>query len=201
MEQGIKGLPRPPFGPGFMLDGESVVSAGVYIPGRIKGLWYNAPFAAYGSAGAITLSKLFATPYVVGEPQTFDRLGTAILAVASSFLRFGVYSDNAGRPDRLLYDTGQVSAASAGECYGTLPPLMLSGLVWLAAVGQGVAPKPIRLAAHASWYCGISNLYSQGWCTAYSLSSITAELPHRWGTTWNQEITANTIPMLYMRKA
>lgn len=176
------------------------IPAALCVPGRISGLWYNAPFSAYGSAGAVTLNKLFTVPFLIGEPQSFDRIGTATLAVASSFLRFGIYSDNAGRPDKLLYDSGQVSAAGAGETYATFSPAMqLSGLVWVAAVGQSVAPLPIRLAAHASMYCGIANLYSQGWCTAYSLSSVTGALPTTWGTTYNQEIAANTIPMIYLR--
>lgn len=176
--------------------------AAIIVPERRTGLPFPAgPWGIQaGTNGTITLDKLFAIPFYVGQSQSFDRISVNALGTASSFMRLGVYADDNGQPGALTADYGQVATSSSGAVTITIS-LTASGLIWIAAVGQGVAPSTTRLGtAVVNPWVPPSNHYSVSFtATAYSQSSVSGSLPSPWGSTFNIEQAANTIPMVWLR--
>lgn len=169
-----------------------------YPTGRLSARFSLGMFGVVGSAGSITLSELYATPFLVGAPCRFDRIAVPTLSVASSLIRLGIYTDNRGKPDKLLLDAGQVSCASATTQTITID-ITLRDVVWLAGVGQSVAPSPLRHGYAPNPYVGCNSPYSTGGAMGYSQSSITGALPTTWGSTYTERASANVIPFIYLR--
>jgi hypothetical protein len=170
------------------------------VTGRISGLYYYPMTMFAQSNGTITVGTLYAVPFYIGYPQSFDRIAVGTLGTASSFVRLGIYTDNAGRPDQLLFDSGQLSCAVAGVVEYTINNT-LSGIVWVCAVGQSIAPSVQRCNTSA-WgpHIGTTSMYSVGGGQAYSQTGITGVLPSSWGTTYTSS-AGTAIPVITLRKA
>lgn len=166
--------------------------------GRVSGLYYHGTHCVVGSAGALTLNELYAAPFQVGNLCRFDRIVSPSLAVASSLVRLGIYADDRGRPGALILDAGQVSCASAGNNAITID-VTLKGVVWLAAVGQSVAPSLSRYGYHVNPLVGCVSPYGTGGAIGYSQGSISGALPSTWGSTLTERAAANVVPIVYLR--
>lgn len=172
------------------------------ITGRISSRWMLAgcPGQPTGTSGTITLDRLYAIPLYIGESQAFDRIGVNGLGTASSKMRIGIYSDNNCRPGTLLVDSGQLDTSISGAVDYTISQT-ISGLVWVAAVTQSVAASTSRLgAAVANPFIGSTDHYSVSFAAiALSQNSISSGMPSSWGSTYNVEATANTVPQVFLR--
>lgn len=172
-----------------------------WVPGRVTGLWYTGTPMVFGSNGTIVLNRLFAIPFYVGAAQAFDGIGVASIGVASAFTRLGVYADNSGKPSTLIVDAGQVDCGTSGEKSASIS-VTLRGLVWVAGVGQGVAPSVTRMGLLQGPHAGSSNLYSVATAgMGYSQDGISGTLPSSWGSTYNVVAAANVAPQIGLRAA
>jgi hypothetical protein len=98
-----------------------------------------------GSATASpTLNQLHVSPVTIY--RTCDQIAFECTGVASSFARWGIWSDVNGRPGTLLFDSGQVATTVTGMVTIAVGSTALNGRAWWAGrywigvVGQGVAP-------------------------------------------------------------
>lgn len=97
------------------------------------------------------------TTYAVRQelpPVTIDRLGVEIVtAQTSSAVRLGIYLDNEGLPDTLVYDAGTVATTSTGIREIVFPALSLDGGVyWFSATPQNSGSMPTYVApVDVSW--------------------------------------------------
>jgi len=173
-----------------------------FLPGRISGNRYCGIPMGTNSNGTITLNTLYAVPFYVGAAQAFDGIAVASLGVASAFTRLGIYQDGGGKPGALVVDAGQVDCATAGEKVASIS-VTLRGLVWVAAVGQGVAPSVTRMTTVLYVpQVGSTSIYSVGpGGIAYSQTGITGGLPDPWGSTYTPVGASATVPQIVLRAA
>lgn len=174
----------------------------ITMPRKTGQPWPAGPWGMQaGSNGTITLDRLYAIPMLLYGTQNFDLISVNGLGTASSFIRLGVYAPGVdGAPGELLADYGQVATSSSGVCSIAIK-LSAGGLIWVAAVGQGVAPSTTRLGtAVINPFVAPSNHYSVSFTAiCYSQNSVSGALPVTWGSTYNVEATANTVPMVWLR--
>lgn len=167
--------------------------------GRVSGLYYGG-FPTWGAGmgnSVVTLNKLYATEYMVGDTCTFDQIAVACLGVASSTTRLGAYEDAGGRPGALIGDYGTVDCATLG--FKTIDiSLTKKGKIWLVAVGQGTAPQLRCINSFGNPNIGITSGYSTDQSPGISQASITGALPANWGSSTTSE-AYGTVPMLYLR--
>lgn len=166
----------------------------------VAGLFYLAgpDGTPTGSNGTLTLDRLFAIPFnLTGR---WDRIDMNQLGTASSYARLGIFSDGGNRPNELLWDFGQMTMSASGVA--SIPiNFENTERIWIAAVGQGVAPSTSRLGAPpVNRNVPTTDHYSLGFAGgAYYLDSVSGSLPKRWGSTMNTMISANAIPMVWLR--
>lgn len=171
------------------------------VQGRVSALRYIGVPSGFGTNGTIAVGTLYAVPFYVGAAQAFDGIVIGALGTASAFCRLGIYADSAGKPGALIVDAGQVDCAAAGEKVASITKT-LSGLVWVAAVGQSVAPSVTRMSLIYSPLVGATSAYAVGpGGLAYSQGSITGALPDPWGSTYTSVAAANTAPLISLRTA
>ena len=187
-------------GSGLSLSAGSLAAtgAGLAVSGRIAGRYYYGPFSQAGSLGAITVAKLYAQPYYIGSSASFDRIAVAVTGVASSFVRLGMYTDNSGKPDTLVFDSGQIDTSTLGIKEYTISQTR-SGWVWVAAVAQTNSANFVRLAALINPMIGTTSPYAEWPGMAYSQTGVTGAMPSSWGSTYTNERTANTVPAVSLR--
>ena len=174
-----------------------------FYPFNIKkrsGKYYvGSPGYHVGANGALTLNNLIATPFVVGAPQSFSGLCIASLGTAGAFARLGIYTDNGGKPDVLLWDSGAVSisvAKATDFAFGSAT--VYSGIIWLCYVAQTVPGSVTKYGSGATSAFVNTIPYSQGATMGLSQPSITGPLPASWGSTYNEELANNTA-MIFMK--
>lgn len=168
---------------------------------RRSGMFYTHNADAITS-GATVLNRLYANRFDVGpETQNFDRIGVVSIGVASSFMRLGIYTDLNGVPDALISDFGQVSCATSNNITITISA-NLTGAVWLAGVGQGVAPSTSRYGAtqFAVDTVGSLNPIVTGFSNGYYQDSISGALPSTWGANYGLVNSGNQSPIIMLRK-
>lgn len=168
---------------------------------RVTQRWYAGFPHLLGSNGVLVLNTLYATPFIVGDSQSFDAIGLAGLGIASSKIRVGVYADSGGRPGALIVDGGQLDTSTSGIVSASVA-LQLSGRVWLAAVTQSTAGNTQRYATTTvqNPLLGAASFYAGGQAVGYSQGSISGALPDPWGTTFTEVTATNTCPIVYLRK-
>lgn len=169
------------------------------IPGRISQLYYSA-FRLAGSNGTCTLNTLYAFPFYIGSVlDAFDALVFDSLGTASSKFRIGLYSDYWGRPDKLIYDSGQIDSSGSGKNV-VANYFRGDGHVWVVGCPQSVNPSVARVGAYVDERIGTSDTYSVafgGMC--YSQTGITGALPSSWGSTYTIISAANSSPAMWLR--
>lgn len=169
------------------------------IPGRISQRYYSA-FRLAGSNGTCTINVLYAYPFYIGPvPDAFDALVFDSLGTASSKFRIGLYTDNCGRPDKLMVDSGQIDSSGSGKNVYSYS-FTSKGTVWVVGVGQSVTPSVARVGAYVDERIGTSDPYSVafgGMC--YSQTGISGALPASWGSTYTIVSAANTSPAMWLR--
>lgn len=125
-------------------------SGGSSTPETVRGL-FGAP-GDFGHVGdrsgtiALSLNRLDLLMVEFAPDTALDRLGLFVTSgAASSFLRFGLWEDDAGRPGALIVDTGQVDSSGTGDVTATIAEVV-SGRTWAGYVAQGGTPTVYALA-------------------------------------------------------
>lgn len=178
------------------------LTANINIPARMSGRYYYPPFAVTGTSGAgATLNRLYAVPFWIGDSQAFTKIAIALVtAVASAMLRVGLYTDGGCKPSSLIVDAGQIDCTSSFGVKEVTITQTLSGLVWLACAWQGaVATSYLRLGQSMFPFIGSTSIYSAWPGMGYSQDSVSGGFPSSWGSTYNLETTANTIPAVALK--
>ena len=176
------------------------ISVGNPMTSRVAGNYYTKDFSGAIAAGTITLGTLYVFFFEIEGTESFDRIACAVTAVASSFMRLVAYEDDNGKPSSLLIDSGQISGATLGVKEATISLSRGRGL-WIGGGAQGVAASPTRFPAHNDRRVGNTSPYSQGQAFAYSQTGFTGAPPDPWGATLTPVGAANTVPLVYLRKA
>lgn len=170
------------------------------IPGYPQGGYVTPVPYAGSSNGVLVLSRLFVFPFYVGKPTDFDSIGVACIGVASSFVRFVIYSDGGGYPNRLLFDSGQVDSSGGAFLTYSLGNFRSEGMCWPGVVGQGVAPSVKRmnvLVAHPIIVNPNPNSAGEG--PFYYQDSISGAPPVKWGSSFLTHGSGAQVPVLYIR--
>lgn len=127
------------------------LSIGISSAAMVVGRYY-VPTLTNQTPAAPTVNRLYLTPLTFRRACTLDRLVTWTTGtVASSVVRLGLFTDNAGLPDALVFDAGTVStAAGTGAKEITVNQAVDRGRYWLGFVSQGGASGATnRVAASA----------------------------------------------------
>ena len=167
--------------------------------GKMPGFCYTIPYTG-NSNGAITLNRMFIFPFVFDTPVNIDAVLIANVGVASSFVRFGIYEDAGGLPDRCLADSGQLDASVGGVPVYWYRTWRCEGVVWVSCVGQGVAPSMTRqtnVIPHP--LIGVTNPNAIATGCSYYVDSISGALPARWGTNFTSHASGSANPVIYLR--
>lgn len=169
------------------------------IPGRLSQRYFGTA-STQGNNGTVTVGTLYAMPFYIGHVMEFDQIAFCALGTASALFRMGIYTDNNGTPSKLLVDSGQVACDAAGLKTYTYA-LQGEGWVWLAGVGQSVAPSVSRAARFFHPLIGTPDPYGTAFGgMAYSQTGITGALPASWGSTYTIAGVQDTVPIIWLRR-
>lgn len=95
-----------------------------------------------------TLGELRAVPILIGETQTFTRIGIYCkTSSATRNVRLGIYTDSSGAPGALVLDAGAVSVASTGAKEITISQSLSAGWYWLVYEQDNATPQIASWAA------------------------------------------------------
>jgi len=110
-----------------------------------SGLYYSISNAGSDAVLALVLNEMRLSPFIVGENQTFDRIGQEVTTLGStSVVRLGIYGvTSENYPGALLLDAGTIDAGSTGGKEIVINQALTPGLYYLAAVAQ-VATCSVR---------------------------------------------------------
>lgn len=136
--------------------------------GIVAGQYYDNSFHGTASSTLIgAANRIELAPYYTSSSLAIDRIGTVVsTAVAASLIKVVIYSADAnGWPDLLLYETGELSAATTGLKEETLAFTFLSGVQYWVGV---------RHSATATLRCiNVSSAVTLGLTSATSTSYAT----------------------------
>lgn len=141
------------------------------------GGYFGIPYSSYDSEAAIMADTLYAIPFLIVRPSSWDRIAIDVTtAAAGKSARLGIYrsGDNL-YPDSPLSDSeGEVSMATTGLKAVTIDIKLTKGLYWLAVVSDG-APS-LRRYGRGWTPLGVdssSTRYSfAGWSVAHTYGSL-----------------------------
>lgn len=191
MNAGAMGFPRPP------------ESSPLH---RRSGLRYfvGGSAAIPGTNGTIPVGTLYASCIEIGpRPMRFKGIAFTNLGVASSFIRLGLYQDAEWGIGDCIMDSGQIDTAAFGEKFYPYP-FEAVDYIWVAGVGQSVAPSVTRMGLCYNKKIGSSDVYSVAFGgMAYSQTGVTGALPRTWGNTaaaYTIVSAANVAPFLHLVK-
>lgn len=107
------------------------------VAGIVSGQYYDNSF--HGSASGTLIgaaNRIELAPYCTSVPITIDRIGCGVsTAVAASLFKIVIYSSNSiGWPDQLLYESGNLSGATAAFVEATLSFTFQSGVQYWVGV-------------------------------------------------------------------
>jgi hypothetical protein len=112
-----------------------------YLPLR-TGIYYAAGLGPTVQATAGGLGWLYAHPIFIGYPATLSDIGlTTSTGTVGSTARMGIYRDNAGVPDALLWEQATAMDVSGYGHIGVsgVGLVCTAGWYWLAVASQGTA--------------------------------------------------------------
>lgn len=169
-----------------------------HITGGTK--FYPCSCSSVTNNQADTLNVLFAVPFWAPTSTAYDRIMVTVGgAVANATGRIGIYNDAGGKPGTLLVDAGSFGAAAlaaTGDKTVTINQT-LSGLYWLAFVGQTAAPNLVHATANGGFInLGTTSGFSTAAVAAYSQTGVSGALPSPWGSTFTDNVRT---PIIYLR--
>lgn len=129
-------------------NGSFLPAAVAVHPGYKSGAFYT-PWtsAQIGAAATVTANQIYALPLYLGVGCTLDTVRIRVGAsIALSSAEMGLYTNNAGIPDQLIADLGNVSTASTGErVLSGLARTLTAGWYWIV-VAFSHAPSAVQLS-------------------------------------------------------
>lgn len=191
---------------GWANKGVRFLGDGMQLGARLRSGLYYATVGFSGGAGALTLNRLFATPFFVPNRKGVDRLAVnvTIVGAAASVVRMGIYADvqddQGGYPGDLVSGTETTvpGDAVAFALNGITTVWLSPGLYWLAAVAQGGTPTVTILSSIAAQIIGYQSTGSVAGRTCYTQDSVSGALP----TTFTTSVSASgSPPMVHVRFA
>jgi len=121
---------------------ELMVAMGVILSNIIRGSSndrYHCQALVMGtglSTTALTVSKIRASPFIVGRNLNIDRIQAEVTTVGTSAVfRLGIYADNGNcYPDNLIVDSGELDGSTTGVKNATISASLTPGLYWLVSL-------------------------------------------------------------------
>ncbi len=149
----------------------SPVIPGIMSQKRVAGQIYG----ALGVSGNVSVStavinKIYATPFLVLEDETFDRIAIYCNNGAAGNARLGIYANTDGYPSNLILDAGAVDTTDSGSKAISINQALSPGLYWLVALFSGTP----GISAHSS-SINLLGLSAAGY--AYLTTQEYGELP------------------------
>lgn len=133
-----------------------------YHPGFKDGYFYG-PIGAIDAFTSMTVlaNRIYFCLTHIPERTVIDRLGLEIVSTDNSNFRIGIYKNNdrEGRPEDLLVDAGELSAAFSGRKEINLNLTLYPGWYWLACLFEdqpGVRAK--NGSEYNHFYTGTPNV-------------------------------------------
>jgi hypothetical protein len=108
-------------------------SGPAYHPGYASGRYYTRPLRQALVGSTVTANRLYAVPFYVGANTTFTKAAFAVSSFVSGNADIGIYTNSAGAPSALLFDSGAITTGSNGKQEATgLSWALTAGWVWVA---------------------------------------------------------------------
>ncbi len=179
------------------------------LPHRSGGLYFvhSATGAATGS-NALTVNTLYAIPFYVPETVTYASVGIIrTVSVVGAYEHLGVYSDNGGVPDALLFDWGITNPAAdvAETGFKSITPVpassLTAGWVWLCCVPQVAVNTlfaTVGTSTGAPVVLGTSTPSATGMTMGYAGTTTSTSLPASWGSTYTER---SVVPLVYVARS
>ncbi len=150
---------------------------------------------------------LFALPFIVPRRQRFDLIEVEVMtAGAGSNIRLGIYRDDGNMyPGALLFDSGNLSAASTGTKSATITSsvqIFQPGLYWLTYENSATVPqiRMLNTGAANPWHAvlgfnsaGDTNSQGLGWTVAHTVGALPN--PYTAGATVRNSSSAAATPL------
>lgn len=168
-------------------------------------MWYiaNCVNALALTTGAATANVLRALPFVApARGGTLDRLAFNVTTLLAGNARIGLYknvSESNLYPQTLLFDSGDISTATAGVKTASLAQDLEPGaLYWVAIVGSAAATMRALAVGGCSHILGTTNALGTAPTVGISVAHAYGALPATF-TGGGAAITAVPIPALAYR--
>lgn len=115
--------------------GTLTVSGGAWVNnGYVTGQYYSTIHSRGTGTVVVSANRLYTTPFVVGETQTFDRIGVEVTTLSAGNVRLGIYNFENGIPTNLVLDCGEVSTSTTGNKIITINQTLSAGVYAFAMV-------------------------------------------------------------------
>lgn len=134
-----------------------------------------------GSATMVAAADvLYACPIYVPNTCRLGHLFPEVTTGAAGNMRFGIYTDVAGIPATLLFDSGEVSTAVAGVKRAALGLTVPYGFYWTAVVFS--ATPTMRAQTTGTHWLGFAATTETNPNNGVTIAHIFAALPNPFGT-------------------
>jgi len=141
------------------------------------GGYYGIPYSSYDSEAAMAANTLYAMPFLVARPSTWDRIAIEVTtAAAGKSARLGIYKSGDNLyPGSLVENTeGEFSVATTGLKEITIDARLTKGWYWLAIVSDGM--PSLRKYGRGWTPLGVDSAGTRyafaGWSVAHSYGSL-----------------------------
>lgn len=82
----------------------------------------------------VTANRLYGLPFIVGESETFTRIGVEVTTLSAGNGRLGIYNMVDGVPTDLVLDAGEIDTGSTGNKEVTISLALTAGIYCVACV-------------------------------------------------------------------
>lgn len=176
------------------------------LPHRTGGTYFvHSATGNCAGSNALTLNTVYAIPMFIPATASYASFGVIrTVAVVGGYERLGVYSDNGGIPDALLFDWGFTNTSSGNTGFKKVTPPNVSSLsagwVWLACVPQGAMNSlfcTVGTSTGAPVVLGTSTPSVNGMTMGYAGDTTSGQLPSSWGSTYTER---SVVPLVYVAR-
>ncbi|WP_445634595.1 hypothetical protein NSTC745_06417 [Nostoc sp. DSM 114161] len=119
-------------------------------PGYRSGIYYvTDPYIISSSSSSnIPNNTLCYIPLFVPQPISIDRIGIFVgTGLTGSLCRLGLYSNSDGLPKNLIFDSGDISCATAGFKEAVVSAFLVPNYYWIGANSSVASPSLYSVSA------------------------------------------------------
>ena len=141
-------------GSGMKYSGSLIASVSSFAP-MYSGKYYNNAYPSFGITNILTTANtVYYVRYVQTETRAMNNISVSFVSTNAGSVRLGLYSDNNGVPQTLLYSLTPIAVSATGLQSASFGNILIPGTYWIA-INSSVATLIENFSSNASHLDGI----------------------------------------------